>query len=1657
MFLISGDNEPTIDQINQNEYKIVKTLRAIDSGESLSYKSPDLSGVENIECSKDTSGRRSCSISPFVGISGSKVITADQMEVSYSDAGEISLAQNKAKNLVVETVDPAKGAKKQRTLANEATVGIAYNNGLVLSVDASSLKHQVSSAESPESWKDQLVVKGDTKASLRFDADKRLNIGLKASTSAGIHYESDPFSNDGIKVHTNSGLEASFNMTGDQQNVNGRFELVIGEKDLEGNSSYTNIREENGRKVRQVEALGRTAIAVSRSANQDTTGFEIASDDLKIFSQKKDGKYTAIHLQGLKAEGEIKDKKGNAQANVQSKEFAMSRKKYDTGAQDMLLSFREDDEQKKYHLIADKAYYNNGKVEATFTEGVDITSIEYKDTSRAPKIGGKEVESDSYMFGTVGEVKRGENIFKVNGKTFIREVELVDGGEILAVSGESANYIDPNYRVNVDQDYTIVHREDHAGEESTYISANAASFQSENNAGNVSGFMSTRAAIGEGTKGEKVYMLESSVDKFVISDQKKGTSTTGTGLKLAHVEDEGSHYGILSANEIKHIDNKNNLNISGLSAVFYNQEQSGGTEINQGAVSLDKLNFKNTDVSYDLVVAGENGEQQKVKIFILENGDEKQYKVFNEQGNRLSLTSISDKAVTKAIFDSIEFFEGPKGREFIATNFEGRVQEVGKNSDQLRTFRTAKIQGIESLKDNFKAYTIVNGELHEERPTSYTELDFESAYYQEGGDSKLLNLSNVNGTYSSTEKKEPRVLSIDVADISIIDSGQNGPRQGVLSSGQIIVESPSSQTQLLVEDLIYKKSESNEIIQSNIETLEHSSGDNTVSASGVTVNAHRNNDETITRISINQIEAVDKKAVYKLRVTDEEGVARSLTVLSLETSDGKYIKLFNEDGSPLSLDVEEQAQIKSQIKFDSLESFSNEEEEQQILTRVNGQVQEINKEDPSLYVFDLESLSYLRNDDSKLMRAMQGEISQTTKKDSIQGEFQSLFYRQQNEVGVDEKIKELHVQGLDLVAIDTERLQEVSGNIAEVNFIDSKEMKIIDINDLNNFKYSDQSKNLRLDLEAGKAVQVQKKNSSGEVISSYFLVSEASLEVQDLENGVDAKVKAGILEVLQDRKNDQNIILNADINGKVRVNKKKSPINSEVNFSLKGKNLTTESESLVTDNGATVSKYFAINTVGAEGKLDHLKLSAGPKFLSDAILIEAKGGESGGKKLSFEFLQDKENGTYFIRTKFIEGEKVKVKLFPFTLESKLEGGEALAEILITPKGQNYLNHLEIITNVVSANEITDWLGVSDGGMLIAKSGTLGGFGVEMMYQDHNRIDPRSEYLQIQQGDVAATYGAGIYHENNDGDRTSVGVMLSGDSEFSYSTNGAGVLRVFGQRMNREGRLPATLNLYFKRNYAHGDALYAGVHADLASFAIDESKLSKDSEFFDGGRQAGKLGATVGYSKKLKNDGRLSIALGANNDFQDPAVCLSYSAPIGTSEESVSLASASMDIVNRLADKQEFQRRDTGMMGPTLQAALISAQDDLQFLEREYDQVKTIEETKRKLVVTLGKVQEGEEEARVLNESFSFSEEDFKNLANLVRKGVIRKSTLESLSIIHEKLSVDAYFNRRTRVLDVHSIQARAALKNITEAFQRESSAEVHKKYLDKLSELRELQ
>lgn len=1144
--------------------------------------------------------------------------------------------------------------------------------------------------------------------------------------------------------------------------------------------------------------------------------------------------------------------------------------------------------------------------------------------------------------------------------------------------------------------------------------------------------------------GENAAYLEGKNVNASFDDGKRDADVKG--LNLQAIDSKSVKYGAASFDKLVYKDKEAQSNrevaILGAQAAVYTDETDPSNIIRQGELAASKLGARESDYAVEIIAKDDQGVEGKFKVFIYEDGSTQNIKVFAEDGKRVYLEgSDKNNRHAKVLLEAIEYLETDEFKVYLAKNISGSLETLEPGDEKLISFNAARLEGVESLDGSFKQF-IAEG----------AEVAFDST---EDGTTQSVELNGLNAF--AAQENAVKYGSASFENLSYKEGGASKRE----------VQIVGAQAAFAIDET----DPSNKIQQGELE---------------------------LSKIGV-------KEADYQVDIIakDADGVEGKYKILISENGEGKYTKIFAEDGRRVHFDGMDKDNRHASVVLDSIEYMESKDFKQVLATNLAGSLETLDKADPKLQSFSFGKIEGLESKDGSLRAAgiEDGFLSQHDKKGEAEFKFKKASFNQSNtldakelQAGVfegvvnyvqykdelkgkasgnkmeaslnfgsvlynevtdsnKEKITMLSAKDLDIIAVDYEELIKLNGTIGGVDFFENASIQSIQATDLKNLKVEDLDSGVFATLNGEKILRVVNKDKNGKEIGSYLLMKSTFLNASDLKNGINANLRVGVLELLQDKASGMNIILEADLDGKVTLDKTKSPIGGEVNFALKGKNLTTENHSFVSDDGNTVTNYFAIKAINAEGRLDKLELSAGPSFLKDAISIKAKGGKNGGKSLNFTFNQDKERGTYYIRAEFVEGEKVKVKLFPFTLESKIQGGDALAEILITPKGQNYMNHLEIISSVVSAQEITDWLEVSDGGMLIARTGTLGGVGFEMMYQDQERFVPPNEFGFQQLGDKADSYGAGIYYENAKGDRTSAGVMLTGDSEFQYQTNGRGVLKVFGFDMAKDGRIPATVNLYMKKDWADGDSIYGGVSLDTTSYAVDEERLGKDAAYFDGDRSFGRAGATVAYSKKLNKHSTLTFAVGANNNFSEPAACITYSAKFGAVERH---AKDTMEVINKMPVKKPDYFDTIYGAGPTMKGAHAALSKQMKDLELKYEDAKALEAIQSSLDGAL-KALENENGAKdAIAKLADLSQKEFGALERLEREKLVPgKHSTEIKALVGmaksasiQKRSLASVYEQEHRI--------RNAMEALTQEFEHDSSSRIYELYQQKVQELSQL-
>lgn len=691
-----------------------------------------------------------------------------------------------------------------------------------------------------------------------------------------------------------------------------------------------------------------------------------------------------------------------------------------------------------------------------------------------------------------------------------------------------------------------------------------------------------------------------------------------------------------------------------------------------------------------------------------------------------------------------------------------------------------------------------------------------------------------------------------------------------------------------------------------------------------------------------------------LSIKDAQDNDQKISVHIVEDRNGKQFKIFNQEGQDISVDIQKNGKIYNAL-VNNIEYLSGHEFKQFLAEqiKINGSHKGINGEaivdrvefveTPVIRAGRLDSLEVRADRNKTKVEGKLAEIifHQTSEQDSaalkrgeiflvdkgLKGQlsFEEAFYTKLKDPTND--ITLIRFDNTQLVAVK-DKILSASLGVNEGSLYRDKSSFIIELNSIKDLNINELKSKIKASGAVDRLVVIKTKDESGKEVQ-FFLMEGSNIQFNAKGKSIIGQLSSKFLEV--GRVDGRTFVsgdakFDATYNGSTKI---------QTTGEFKGQNLVVDTAKHKVDK--TISSYYTIQATQENGGLDQLKLTAGPDFLKDAISFEAKG--NAGKRLDFTVVQDKGQGTYYVKAEFKEGDHIKVKLFPFSLESKKEGDTAKLEFSLSSKGQSIMNHLDIITNVVSSQEITDFLEISSGGMIIAKSPTLKGFGMELMYQDEKVFDPG--VIPPHGTNKTKTIGGGVFYRGDSGSETSMGVMLSGDSQFDYQTNGRGVLKVLGMSMPEQGTIPATVNFYFKHKRPNGDQAYVGVFADTTSYTVDKKSLSPHSQYLEGGRRPGGAGVSVGYSKKIDENSKVTLSGALNNNFEDPALCITYEAHFGGRSQS-SLARDVQDITEFLQEPvNPFGGRSTASLsGPTMENARALYFDRLNYLDWEIARIES---------------------------------------------------------------------------------------------------------------------
>lgn len=1448
--------------------------------------------------------------------------------------------------------------------------------------------------------------------------------------------------------------------------------------------------------------------------------FEVGSNYLRVVEQNDKGLVTT-ELTGLVASGEIGKDQKNVNLSASTGRYQTSKEQ--AGTQSLVAVMNENIEEKRVMGMMDHAYYRNDSSNVSLSNGVFLDVREYKNNEKAPTFDGKTIKQDGLMIGQTMNVASNGVTSEFSGGVGGRHLVFTDNSSVTAISGGNGTFRGSDYQVGLSSGYELIAKRDSSGNiQTAQISSGEIAGEQKNNSLRIINSQTSFDQTKKNDQGKAILEIQHRSDgaHFLMNGQEKEITTKNAQMNA--VKDDQVLFASATFDEIKAKDSSGSdvrdIRILGVEAVMFHDKAQ---DVKTGELKAQQFDFEQADYKVNVSALDNQGQNKKFQIFFFENGTTKNYRIFAEDGNlvRINTNNRNDRDIS-ALLKSIDYLESNGFRQFSAESLAASVREVKGSDERINSFNLQYISGVESLDGNYRYMTLNNGQFAHISASAQHQLGVESAQYQQtrtndgestifDGRNLVIQSNDVNGRHLHS--------TFDSLQGAKVQSGSSTNQVLMLNNGNGAITDANKKIDFSNFNLaaVQEQTSSGTIRYGNLKFESLNAQTQTggkvtdVKILGAEVLAYSDdtNKSSFLEGSFDKIQARNADYSVDILAKNSQGVEEKFKVIIVREGEQEQAKIFSSDGSLVAIDASDSKQ-KAGVLFQTAEYLKTDQFKAVMVENLSGSLETIDPSDKRTANFAIGHLEQFKSHDGTMesarlsdaslgvrdqksqahvhfrdvayrkelstsgeltnVRVLDTTLNYIQFKDPVSGQSESKSLEANVSIGEaiyselktsEGKVTSLRANNIELVAVDYEAMMEFQGKIGSVEQYKDSMVDMVSAKDLTDFNITDNKNNIAAQINAGKIVRVISRDENGKEVGSYLLVNKATLQAQDKESGISANIRAGVLEFYQDRVNKRNIIINADIDGKIALDKTKSPVAAEVNFALKGHNLTTESKSTVSQDGNTVESYFAIKVIDSTGGLEHLKLEAGPSFLKDAISISAKDSKGDGKSLSFTFQQDKENGTYYVLAEFIEGDKVKVKLFPFTLESKMEGADAVAELLLTPKGQNYLNHMQIISNVVSAHEITSWLGVSDGGMLIARTGTHGGFGFEMMYQDQEKFNPNPDMTIGGNTDIAKSYGLGVYHENKKGDRSSVGVLLSGDSEIEYQTNGRGVLKIFGQDMNQTGSIPATINLYFKKDYRDGDSLYAGVFVDAASMMVDEQRLSRSSAFYDGGRSSGKTGATLAYSKKINDNSRLTLALGANNNFSDPAICVTYSLRFGggtTSRSTSALTRDTMKIVNRLNEESVFNERRPSSIGPTLESAIIDARNSIQKLKIKNEEAQTMIKAKLVLENTLSALERGELTAGNVARVFNLKEDDLNKIRAYENRMRIGNGLSTKLEGIVDLVRYDFNGNRSSKALSQRKEQLLSLAEELTRKFDQEESLKTFNEYTQAVEELNSL-
>ncbi len=956
---------------------------------------------------------------------------------------------------------------------------------------------------------------------------------------------------------------------------------------------------------------------------------------------------------------------------------------------------------------------------------------------------------------------------------------------------------------------------------------------------------------------------------------------------------------------------KQNFDITNTEVFLHNSSQADTSAM----ITSSSINFEDLNYAVDIKIKDSALKDEQFQIIFLDSGDTKYTKIYSlKEGKKVEVSAEElKKDKYNILFDSIEYLEDQDFKTAIASNIEGQASR----DDTRLKFNFDNIFATESKINGETSIIADNGNLDINKENQSIQAQISSFAYQESDKLKvgMIDISSLDlSKLSDTDKQD---LVIKNAQVVFSDDNSEKIVNGKIDS--IHFNDANYKVSMALKDgndseqfdlLFYEKDgeqfyrilgEENGLpVEINIEQLDKSK----YKALFDSIDYFKS--DTYQQFIANNIsgELVDisgsSPSVHifdfekAIATEDNKSNSRSLLIRNgslsstsennsqlifdsfdyLEDSNGKTFQLGNFHGSTTELnggnEMKRNFEATKATGFDSqLESFLK-LENLQVTESGDDQKIKAQAKEVTYSQREIQEGDYIKVEN---LAALAGKINYQEyklgeKSLSADIEFGSLMA--QTLTDKDNKdITVFDAEDISFSAIDITEDIKLQAKTERLSLFNNEQIQTVEIKDLQDFSFNDFKNMTTVKSDADRILRVVQKDDTGNPIKEYLLLDNTILGITDDKNKVSADIRIQALEILQDKLKDQDIILRADLQGRAKLNE---GVGAELNFALKGEKMVLENESYTSDDGSFSKHEIGINTTQG-GKIENLSLTAGPSFLKDFISIKAKGGDN-GRAVRFSVMQDKKAGTLYLRSEFKDGDKVKIKFLPFELESKKQGKDAIAELLVTPKGQNHINHLEIISSVADMEEVTKWLQVNAD--TIALRGDLSNkTALEIFYSKEDLWNNPFNLEDPYEIRKAATYGFALVKKQDSGAENSYGVMLSGDSEIAYNTNGNGVLKIAGIKMDRAGSIPGTLNMFFRRKTDDSTHML-NLGYSTTKHLVDFDHLSKDAPFHEGGmRSKGGGSLSYSYSKDLSSSSKISIGVGAYNDFTEPAVNICY--------------------------------------------------------------------------------------------------------------------------------------------------------------------------------------